>query len=85
MKALAEELQVLADTTHVPGSETGATKGHTCSMSQVNSVNGVHTMVDPKVFEVVMMVRRLAQREHSAALSQLLPCLCCHEVWCECW
>ena len=32
---------------------------------------GVHTTVDSEVFDVVKMISRLAQKEHSAALSKL--------------
>ena len=38
---------------------------------QMSSFIGVHTKMDPK-FEVVTMVRRLAQTEHSTALSQFV-------------
>ena len=34
-----------------------------------------HTTVDSKGFEVVTMVRRLAQKEHSAALQHLASCI----------
>merc|ERR1719383_506240 len=71
VKAFAEELKALADATQVLKSETGAAEGHTYSLFQVSSFTGVHTTVDLKGFEVVTMVRRLAQKEHSAALSQL--------------
>jgi len=71
VKAFAEELKALADATQVLKSETGAAEGHTYSLFQVSSFSGVHTTVDLKGFEVVTMVRRLAQKEHSAALSQL--------------
>ena len=37
----------------------------------MSSSSGVHTTVNLKGFEVVTMVRSLAQKEHSAALSQL--------------
>ena len=64
-------LKALAVPTQVLKSETGAAEGHTYSFFQVSSFTGVHTTVDLKGFEVVTIVRRLAQKEHSAALSQL--------------
>ena len=64
-------MKALADATQVLKSETVAAEGHTYSLFQVSSFTGVHTTVDLKGFEVVTMVRRLAQKEHSAALSQL--------------
>ena len=63
MKAFAEVLQIL-------GSETGTAEGRMCSVFQVSSFSDVHTKMDPKL-EVVTMVRRLAQKEHSTAPSQL--------------
>ena len=36
----------------------------------MSSFIGVHTTVDSKGFEVVTIVRRLAEKEHTAALSQ---------------
>merc|ERR1712136_478448 len=71
VKAFAEELKALADATQVLKSETGAAEGHTYSLFQVSAFTGVQTTMDLKGFEVVTMVRRLAQKEHSAALSQL--------------
>ena len=64
-KTSAEELKTWADATQVIGS-----KAH--SLFPVSSFTGVHTTVDLKEFDVVKMMRRLAQKEHSAALPQLV-------------
>ena len=71
MKAFAEEMKALAYATQVLKSETVTAEGHTYSLFQVSSFTSLHTTVDLKGFEVVTMVRRLAQKEHSVALSQL--------------
>ena len=55
VETFADELQVLAETTHVPGSETCATGGHAWPLSQVSLFTGVYTTVDPKVFDVMEM------------------------------
>ena len=68
-KAFAEELKDLADATQMLGSEAGTTEGHTYLLFQVSSFTVVHTKMDPKL-EAVVMVRRLAQKEQSTALSQ---------------
>ena len=63
-KTSAEELKTWADATQVIGSKA-------YSLFPVSSFTGVHTTVDLKEFDVVKMMRRLAQKEHSAALPQL--------------
>ena len=70
-RTFAQELKTFADTAHVLGSETSAVDGHTYPLFQVCSFTGVHPTVNLKAFDVVTMMRRLTQREHSAALSQL--------------
>ena len=67
----AEELKDSADATQVFESETDTAEGHMYLLFQVSSFTGVHTKVDPKGFEVTM-VRCPAQKEHSAAVSQLV-------------
>ena len=46
-------------------------EGHSYSPFRVSFSTGAYTTVDSKGSEVVTMVRRLAQKEHPAALSQL--------------
>ena len=75
VKALAEELTDVADTTQVFGSETSSVEGHTYLLFQVSSFTGAHTTVDPKGFDVETMMSRFAQKDHSAALSARLPSL----------
>eukprot|EP00450_Noctiluca_scintillans_P002421 CAMPEP_0194482150 /NCGR_PEP_ID=MMETSP0253-20130528/4235_1 /TAXON_ID=2966 /ORGANISM="Noctiluca scintillans" /LENGTH=688 /DNA_ID=CAMNT_0039321673 /DNA_START=47 /DNA_END=2116 /DNA_ORIENTATION=+ len=69
--AFEAELKAMAEATQVLQSETGGAEGQTYSLFQVISDTGLRTTTDLKGFEVVMMVRRLAQKEHSAALAQL--------------
>ena len=71
MKAFAEELKAVADATQVLRSETGAAEGLTYSLFKVSAFTGVQTTMDLKGFEVVTMVKRVAGKEHSAALVQL--------------
>ena len=65
------ELKPLADATQVLQSETGGADGETYSLFQENAVACLHTSSDLEGFEVVIMVKRLAKNEHSAALAQL--------------
>jgi len=69
--SFAEELKALTDATQVLQSETGGAEGQTYSMFQESSSTGSQTTTDLKGSEVLTMVRRLAKKEHSAALAQL--------------
>jgi len=71
VKAFAEELKALADATHVLQSETGGAEGQTYSLFQESSSAGLQTSTHLAGSEVVTLVRRLAKKEHSAALAQL--------------
>jgi len=71
VKAFAEELKALADATQVLQSETGGAEGQTYSLFQESSSAGLQTSTHLAGSEVVTLVRRLAKKEHSAALAQL--------------
>jgi len=71
VKGFAEELKALADATQVLQSETGGAEGQTYSLFQESSSAGLQTSTHLAGSEVVTLVRRLAKREHSAALAQL--------------
>ena len=71
MESFANELKALAEATQVLRSETGGAEVQTYSLFQESAVASFHTTSDLKGFEVVSMVRKLAKKEHSAALAQL--------------
>ena len=71
VKGFAEELKALEDATHVLQSETGGAEGQTYSLFQESSSAGLQTSTHLAGSEVVAVVRRLAKKEHSAALAQL--------------
>jgi len=71
VKGFAEELKALADATQVLQSETGGAEGQTYSLFQESSSAGLQTSTHLAGSEVVTLVRRLAKKEHSAALAQL--------------
>ena len=71
VKTLAEELKTLADATQKLRSEISPVEGHACSLFQVCSFTVAHTTVDPKGLDVETMMRRLAQKEHSAAVEKM--------------
>ena len=69
VESFANELKELADASQDLQSETGGADGQTYSL-QESAVACLHTSSDLKRFEVVAMVKRLAKKEHSAALAQ---------------
>ena len=68
VKTFAEELKTFSDITHVFRSEPSAVDGHTYPLMDTRT--RVRPTVDVKGFDVGTM-RRVAQMEHSAALSSL--------------
>ena len=68
---LAEESMVLASMTRVLQLETGGAEGQTYSLFRHSSPIGSETSTHPARSEVMAMVRRLAEKEHSAALDRL--------------
>ena len=70
-KAFADELKALPEATQVLQSETGGADGQTYSLFQENLSAALQTWTDLKGIDMVTAVRRLAEQEHSAALSQL--------------
>ena len=69
VKTMAEELNTSADSTQILRSETSPVEGLWYSLFQVCSFTVAHTTMKPEGLGVEMMTRRLAQKEHSAALS----------------
>merc|ERR1712087_296227 len=65
VKGRAEELKAIADAKNLLTSKTGGAEGQTYSLSQLRS------RADLANAEVVTMVKKLAQKHHSAALAQL--------------
>ena len=61
----------VADATQVLQNETGTAEGQTHSLFQESSVASLHTTSDSKAFEVATMFRKLAKKDHSAALAPL--------------
>ena len=58
---------VLASVTRVPELETGGAEGQTYSLFRQSSSIGPGTSTHPAGSEVMTKVRRLAEKEHSAA------------------
>merc|ERR1712217_992109 len=65
VKGRAEELKAIADAKNLLTSKTGGAEGQTYSLLQLRS------RADLANAEVVTMVKKLAQKHHSAALAQL--------------
>merc|ERR1712039_632472 len=65
VKGRAEELKAIADAKELLTSKTGGAESQTYSLLQLRS------RADLKNAEVVTMVKKLAQKHHSAALAQL--------------
>merc|ERR1712217_1007436 len=65
VKGRAEELKAIADAKNLLTSKTGGAEGQTYSLLQLRS------RADFANAEVVNMVKKLAQKHHSAALAQL--------------
>ena len=68
---LAEEPIVLARVTRVLQLETGGAEGQQYSLFRQSSSIGSETPTHPAGSEVMTTVRRLAEKEHSAALDRL--------------
>ena len=84
VKVFAEELKAWTEATQVLQSETDGADGHTYSLFQENPNAALQTPTDLKGFDMMTVVRQLAEQEHSTALAQLASCnLCNHEVWCR--
>ena len=64
-----------AGATQVLQSETSGADGQTYSSFQENSSAVLQTSTDFKGFELVILVRRLAEQEHSTALARLESCI----------
>merc|ERR1719443_955619 len=74
-KGYAEELKALAVAKKLIQSSTGGATAQTYSFLQLSSSTRIgsrlQTLADLKNFEVVNVVKRLAEQQHSAALAQL--------------
>ena len=79
LKTLAEELMVLASVTRVLQLETEA-EGQMCSLFRQSSSIGSGTLTPPARSEVMALVRRVAEKEHSR--STHLKHFRDHEAWC---
>ena len=64
VKVFSEELKALAEATQVLQSETSGADGQTYSSFQEDSSAALRTSTDLKGFELVILVRRLAEQEH---------------------
>merc|ERR1719375_1218444 len=73
MKGRAEELKALATAKKVIQASTSGAEGQTYSFLQTSSsvISSLHTATDLRNFEVVNMVKQLAQQQHSTELAQL--------------
>ena len=69
-RAFADELKALAEATQVLQSETSGADGQPYSLLQESSSAALRTSTYLKGFELVILVRRLAEQEHSTALAQ---------------
>merc|ERR1719389_544387 len=67
----ADELKALATAKKILQETTGGAEGQSYSFLQVSGTSQLHTGADLRNFEVVNVLKRLAEQQHSAALSQL--------------
>lgn len=67
----ADELKALATAKKILQQTTGGAEGQAYSFFQVASTSQLQTGADLRNFEVVNVLKRLAEQQHSAALSQL--------------
>merc|ERR1719160_986370 len=69
----AAELKALAEAKKIIQSSTSGAEGQTYSFLQIasSSLSGIHTSADLRNFEVVTAIKKLAEQQHSTALSQL--------------
>ena len=63
------------EATQVPQSETSGADGQPYSLLQESSSAALRTSTDLKGFELVILVRRLAEQEHSTTLAQPESCI----------
>ena len=75
VKVFSEELKALAEATQVLQSETSGADGQPYSLLQESSSVALRTSTDLKGFELVILVRRLAEQEHSTTLAQPESCI----------
>ena len=75
VKVFSEELKALAEATQVLQSETSGADGQPYSLLQESSSAALRTSTDLKGFELVILVRRLAEQEHSTTLAQPESCI----------
>ena len=75
VKVFSEELKALAEATQVLQSETSGADGQPYSLLQESSSAALRTSTYLKGFELVMLVRRLAEQEHSTTLAQPESCV----------
>jgi len=67
----ADELKALATAKKIIQSSSSGAEGQSYSFLQLSSTSGLRTGADLRNFEVVNLLKRLAEQQHSAALSQL--------------
>jgi len=67
----ADELKALATAKKIIQQSTSGAEGQSYSFLQVAATSGLRTGADLRNFEVVNVLKRLAEQQHSAALSQL--------------
>jgi chromosome segregation ATPase len=65
------ELQTIAEAKKILQESTGGAVGQTYSFLQVSSVSRMQTRADLANAEVVNLIKKLAEREHSSSLAQL--------------
>ena len=81
-RAFADELKALAEATQVLQSGTSGADGQPYSLLQESSSAALRTSTDLKGFELVILVRRLAEQEHYARSAGIVR-FCNHEIWCR--
>merc|ERR1719161_1609267 len=67
----ADELKALATAKKIIQESTSGAEGQSYSFLQVSATSRLQTATDLRNFEVVNVLKRLAQQQHSTALSQL--------------
>merc|ERR1719335_1314305 len=67
----ADELKALATAKKIIQQSTSGAEGQSYSFLQVAATSQLHTGADLRNFEVVNVLKRLAEQEHSSALAQL--------------
>merc|ERR1719420_1665781 len=71
MAGRAEELKALTEAIQILSSTTSGAEAQTYSLLQVRAGSQLKTRADLANAEVVTLIKRLAQQQHSAALAQL--------------